>query len=179
MINEPSISLYYHAHDCALGTLMLVASPRGMCRVGLLEENQTPDAWLQRLYGHEATSIPALSGFFTTTCEAIDSYLGEGIELSLPFELCGGTALQRMVWLQLTKIPYGQTISYTDLANKVGFPRAVRAVASACGANPLPLVIPCHRVVAKDGTLGGFSLGGLEVKETLLEIERPKSRWVA
>ena len=97
-----------------------------------------------------------------------------GVRLRLPFDLAEGTALQRMVWLEIARIPYGETISYTQLAERVGFPRAVRAVASACGANPVPIIIPCHRVLAKDGTLGGFSLGGLKTKEYLLLVESQK-----
>lgn len=172
-------SLYFTTHKSRIGTLILVASSRGLQRINLLADGETSEAWLNKHYGDLASNILELSGFFTTTLGAIDSYLADGSELSLPFELTGGTALQRMVWLKIAEIPYGYTVSYTDLATKVGFPRAVRAVASACGANPLPLIIPCHRVVAKDGTLGGFSLGGLAVKETLLGLEKPKSAWAA
>jgi methylated-DNA-[protein]-cysteine S-methyltransferase len=82
-----------------------------------------------------------------------------------------GTAFQRSVWRQLQEIPYGETISYGELARRVGNPKASRAVGSANGANPLPIVIPCHRVIAGDGTLGGFG-GGLPTKQTLLALER-------
>lgn len=174
-----TLSHYYTTHPSRIGTLILVASARGLQRINLLSDGETTESWLKKHYGAESDSIIELKGFFTTALGAIDSYLDEGEELSLPFDLTGGTALQRMVWLAIAKIPYGTTVSYTDLATKVGFPRAVRAVASACGANPIPLVIPCHRVVAKDGTLGGFSLGGLNVKEVLLGVEKPKSAFAA
>lgn len=82
-----------------------------------------------------------------------------------------GTAFQRSVWRQLQEIPYGETISYGELARRVGNPKASRAVGSANGANPLPIVIPCHRVIAGDGTLGGFG-GGLPTKQTLLALEQ-------
>jgi methylated-DNA-[protein]-cysteine S-methyltransferase len=81
-----------------------------------------------------------------------------------------GTAFQRDVWRQLQEIPYGETISYGELARRVGNPKASRAVGSANGANPLPIVIPCHRVIAGDGTLGGFG-GGLPTKQTLIALE--------
>jgi methylated-DNA-[protein]-cysteine S-methyltransferase len=81
-----------------------------------------------------------------------------------------GTAFQRSVWRQLQEIPYGETISYGELARRVGNPKASRAVGSANGANPVPIVIPCHRVIAGDGTLGGFG-GGLLTKQTLLTLE--------
>ena len=85
-----------------------------------------------------------------------------------------GTEFQRSVWRQLQEIPYGETISYGELARRVGNPKASRAVGSANGANPLPIVIPCHRVIAGNGTLGGFG-GGLPMKQTLLALEQGAS----
>jgi len=85
-----------------------------------------------------------------------------------------GTEFQRAVWRQLQDIPYGETISYGDLARRVGNPKAARAVGSANGANPLPIVIPCHRVIAGDGSIGGFG-GGLPTKEILLALEQRTS----
>jgi len=81
-----------------------------------------------------------------------------------------GTPFQQKVWRAIQTIPKGQTRSYTWLARKVGRPKAVRAVANACGANPYPIVVPCHRVIRSDGTLGGFS-GGLKLKRKLLAAE--------
>jgi O-6-methylguanine DNA methyltransferase len=83
-----------------------------------------------------------------------------------------GTSFQRAVWRAMLEIPYGQTRSYGQLAAEVGRPRAYRAVANACGKNPLPIIIPCHRVVASKG-LGGFSLG-IDLKKRLLAIEGVK-----
>jgi methylated-DNA-[protein]-cysteine S-methyltransferase len=85
-----------------------------------------------------------------------------------------GTEFQRAVWRQLQDIPYGETISYGELARRVGNPKAARAVGSANGANPLPIVIPCHRVIAGDGSIGGFG-GGLPTKEILLSLEQRTS----
>ena len=82
-----------------------------------------------------------------------------------------GTELQRCVWSEISAIPFGTTISYSELASRVGRPDAVRAVASACGANPVPLVIPCHRVIASNGGPGGF-IWGLEFKQALLAREQ-------
>src|ERR1700688_3149557 len=100
-------------------------------------------------------------------------FAGKRTEFSLPLAP-EGTAFQRSVWRQLQAIPYGETISYGELARRVGNPKASRAVGSANGANPLPIVIPCHRVIAGDGTLGGFG-GGLPTKQTLLALERRAS----
>ncbi len=81
-----------------------------------------------------------------------------------------GTNFQKKVWDELTKIPYGATISYGELANRVGDKNKMRAVAAANGANPIPIIIPCHRVIGADGSLTGYG-GGLDVKQKLLELE--------
>ena len=82
-----------------------------------------------------------------------------------------GTGFQRTVWQSLTRIPYGETISYGELARRIGKPQASRAVGLANGANPLPIVVPCHRVIGADGSLTGFG-GGLDIKRKLLALER-------
>jgi len=84
--------------------------------------------------------------------------------------LLPGTPFQKKVWIELTKIPYGKTISYLELAKRIGRPKSVRAVANAVGANPLPIQIPCHRVIASNGTIGGYSLG-VKMKIKLLKLE--------
>ena len=100
----------------------------------------------------------------------IDEFLsGKRKVFALPLNI-NGTDFQKSVWNELLKIPYGKTSSYSEIASKIGRPNAYRAVGNACGANPIPLIIPCHRVVAADG-LGGF-LGGLAMKKKLMEIER-------
>lgn len=91
------------------------------------------------------------------------------LEFDLPLDP-KGTAFQRAVWEALRKVPYGETRTYGELAAAVAAPRAVRAVGAACGANPIAIVIPCHRAVAKGGGLGGYS-GGLELKRRLLNLE--------
>ncbi|MBE0570339.1 MAG: methylated-DNA--[protein]-cysteine S-methyltransferase [Ignavibacteriaceae bacterium] len=87
----------------------------------------------------------------------------------LPLELLG-TEFQKKVWNELIKIPYGETISYGELANRMGDKNLMRAVASANGANPIPIIIPCHRVIGANGSLTGYG-GGLDVKQKLLELE--------
>jgi AraC family transcriptional regulator of adaptative response/methylated-DNA-[protein]-cysteine methyltransferase len=92
-----------------------------------------------------------------------------GIGLNLPLDV-RGTAFQQRVWQALQKIPVGQTVSYKDIAEKIGAPKAVRAVASACAANNIAVAIPCHRVVRSDGTLANYAWG-VERKEKLLTTE--------
>jgi methylated-DNA-[protein]-cysteine S-methyltransferase len=96
-------------------------------------------------------------------------FRGDLHEFDLPLE-ASGTAFQRQTWKALQSIPYGETISYAELARRVGNPRAVRAVGTANGANPLPIVIPCHRVIGSDGKLTGYG-GGLDIKQQLLKLE--------
>lgn len=81
-----------------------------------------------------------------------------------------GTSFQHRVWDQLMKIGYGKTVSYSDIAEAIDSPKAIRAVGTAIGKNPIPIIIPCHRVIHKDGSLGGYS-GGLQFKKMLLEVE--------
>ncbi|CAN5552779.1 methylated-DNA--[protein]-cysteine S-methyltransferase [soil metagenome] len=96
-------------------------------------------------------------------------FAGELRKFDLPLN-AAGTAFQRTVWKQLCKVPYGKTASYRDIAAKIANPLAVRAVGSANGRNPIAIVVPCHRIIAADGTLGGYS-GGLWRKEWLLNHE--------
>ena len=107
------------------------------------------------------------------SCAATDQlrayFRGELERFDLPLVL-DGTDFQRRVWLALADIPYGQTISYAELAERIGSPKAVRAVGAANGRNPVPIVLPCHRVIGSDGSLHGYG-GGLDVKAALLDLE--------
>lgn len=101
----------------------------------------------------------------------IEEYFeGSRFEFELPIRL-KGTAFQQKVWAELSKIPYGSSISYSEQALRLGNPEAVRAVGRANGQNPVPLIVPCHRVVGKDGSLVGYG-GGLSIKEELLLLEK-------
>ena len=96
-------------------------------------------------------------------------FAGELQRFDLPLA-AAGTPFQRRVWDELVRIPYGTTIGYAELARRIGAPRAVRAVGGANGANPIPILVPCHRVIGSDGSLTGFG-GGLTRKRALLELE--------
>ena len=103
--------------------------------------------------------------------QLLEYFAGERRDFDLPLAP-EGSDFQREVWSALRNIPYGTTISYGELARRVGRPAAARAVGAANGRNPIPIVIPCHRVIGKDGSLTGFG-GGLQLKERLLELESP------
>jgi methylated-DNA-[protein]-cysteine S-methyltransferase len=106
----------------------------------------------------------------------IREYLeGKRKKLDFPYEMIG-TEFQKEVWKEMSRIPYGEIRSYGELADETGKPRAARAVGNACNRNPLPIIIPCHRVVGADGSLVGFG-GGIELKDKLLKLEKEnKSR---
>lgn len=106
------------------------------------------------------------------TIQQLDDYFtGKRQDFDIPLDLSTGTGFQQKVWQALLQIPYGQTISYAQLANNIGQPTACRAVANANGKNPISLIIPCHRVIASNGSLGGYT-GGIEIKQTLLDVEQ-------
>ncbi|MGQ0811070.1 MAG: methylated-DNA--[protein]-cysteine S-methyltransferase [Nitrospiraceae bacterium] len=122
----------------------------------------------------EQNGVPKASAPYTLSREAraqILSYLqGRRRDFSLPLDLSSGTPFQRRVWKTILRIPYGRVRSYQWVAARVGGKQYARAVGMALGANPVPIVVPCHRIVAHDGSLGGFSCG-LRVKRQLLQLE--------
>ncbi len=114
--------------------------------------------------------MPADHPAFGPACRQLDEFFaGQRKAFDLPLKPLG-TAFQLKVWRELLRIPYGQTSTYGELAKKLGNPRACRAVGAANGRNPLPIIVPCHRVIGSNGKLTGFA-GGLEVKKRLLELE--------
>lgn len=150
-----------------IGDLHLVASARGLQGV-FWKKQAVPMA---RSLRGDAPTIQALR----QTVQQLDEYFeGKRKEFELDLYIVG-TVFQRRVWLELMKIPYGKTCSYSQLAQKIQNPKAVRAVGSANGRNPLSIVIPCHRVIASNGTLGGYA-GGLDIKNRLLELEKNSSK---
>ncbi len=101
----------------------------------------------------------------------LDAYFsGKPESFPIPYIFFNGTEFQHHVWRAVRRIPFGQTITYGELARQIGRPKAVRAVGAANGANPLPIVIPCHRVIQSDGRLGGYA-GGVDIKDELLRLE--------
>ncbi len=159
--------LYWTRHPTPWGSLRLLATDRGLCRV-VLPGEQGVERWIERHLG--SSVLVEGAAVLREAAEQLRRYLsGEGRSFDLPLDIYG-TAFQRAVWQALLEIPYGETRSYAQVAAAVGRPRAARAVGAANAANPLPLVIPCHRVVASGGSLGGYG-GGLALKEALLRLE--------
>ncbi|MFC4101953.1 methylated-DNA--[protein]-cysteine S-methyltransferase [Paenibacillus xanthanilyticus] len=153
------------------GAFLLAADPSGLCYVG------SPGASFEELERGLNRAIP--SGYTLVKDEAamaphaeqVIAYLnGEQGNFTLSFDFMG-TPFQRTVWQALMEIPYGETCTYTEIAQRIGRPDAVRAVGTAIGANPVLIGIPCHRVIGKNGALTGYR-GGLAMKRHLLELER-------
>jgi AraC family transcriptional regulator of adaptative response/methylated-DNA-[protein]-cysteine methyltransferase len=150
------------------GELLVATTGRGICRIML---GRDPNA-LEHLLRDEFSAADVarddsrLAGVVTEVLRRID---GAVPARELPLDV-QGTAFQRRIWQELQCIPRGETQSYGEVAASVGRPGAARAVGSACGSNPVPFVVPCHRVIAADGGLGGYGLG-LDVKEQLLDSE--------
>lgn len=161
-------SMHYHG-----STLWMAATKKGLCYVGTpLDSYDDFSKWLARWFP-QAEKIES-SAKLESYQQTIQRYLnGEQIDMPIPVEW-KGTPFQIEVWQALRDIPYGATVSYAMIAKRIGREKAVRAVGTAIGANPLVFVVPCHRVIAKNGTLGGFR-GGLEMKQHLLQLEQ-KSR---
>ena len=152
----------YDYLDAPIGSLLIAGDAEAIRRIAFPRNGKRvrPEpGWEHSARGPVGKAIRQLREYFAGR--------RSGFDLPLAPE---GTTFQRAVWRQLQEIPYGGTISYGELARRVGNPKASRAVGTANGANPIPIVIPCHRVIAADGKLGGFG-GGLPVKQALLELE--------
>lgn len=152
-----------------LGRLLVAATERGVCRVALGDDAATLERALRAEF--PAADIARDDRRLARAVQALTRHLeGRAPDLDLPVDV-RATAFQRAVWDALRKIPYGQTRSYAEVARAIGRPRAVRAVARAVATNPVAIVVPCHRVVREDGTLGGYRWGP-ERKAALIERER-------
>ena len=160
--------LRYAPFDSPLGVLWLAATAKGLAALELGgDEKAVTDLWRKR-FGLDAVRDAAAVEAFARELEA---YFTRAVtRFHMPLDVLGGTPFQRKVWETLNTIPYGETRSYKWLAAQVGVENGFRAVGLANGANPLPIVVPCHRVVNTNGRLGGYG-GGLDMKRALLRLE--------
>lgn len=162
----PGMGIAYDVMQSPVGRLLIAATTRGICAVsfGPVSDlrRQFPKARIRR--------DPRLLRFARARIRAL---FDGARDAHLPLDI-RGTAFQARVWESLRAIPWGQTRSYAEVARAIGRPRAVRAVAQACGANPVAILVPCHRVIGSDGSLTGYG-GGLPRKRRLLEMEAPSA----
>lgn len=166
---EGLLDVAYTTADSPFGPLLLATTRRGLVRVGL--PNQDAGELLAELAGRVSPRVLEAPAELDQVRRELDLYF-EGkldrFDLPLDWSLSGG--FRQRVLRAIDRIPYGQTRTYTEMARKAGNERAVRAAGSACGSNPIPVVVPCHRVLRTGGALGGYG-GGLPMKEALLELE--------
>jgi methylated-DNA-[protein]-cysteine S-methyltransferase len=156
------MTIYYTHVESPVGRLLLAASDAGMHAIEFHAARHAvsrSDEWVEGDHPLLQTAAAQLREYFAGTRRTFDLPLAPD-----------GTDFQRRVWQTLATIPYGQTVSYAELASRVGKPSASRAVGAANGRNPLPIVLPCHRVIGANGSLTGFG-GGLPTKRFLLELE--------
>lgn len=164
-----TLVLHYTVRRCPLGQVLVAATPKGIAAV-LLGDNKTTliEDLQQRYPGAQLdTGGPVLHRWSDTVLEILEH---PTLQHVVPLDTVSGTDFQRKVWKALRGIPAGQTRTYTELAQAIAQPQAVRAVASACAANPLAVLVPCHRVLRSDGGWGGYRWG-LARKQQLLEQE--------
>lgn len=151
------VTVRYAIADCTLGRCLVAESERGICAILLGDDDTGLIVGLHEMFP-AARDEPADADFQQRVQQVITSINARNTQLTLPLDI-QGTAFQQQVWQALRAIPCGETVSYQQVANAIGKPKAVRAVASACGANKLAIVIPCHRVVRGDGSLSGYRWG--------------------
>jgi methylated-DNA-[protein]-cysteine S-methyltransferase len=162
-------TIYYSTIPSKLvGTIFVASTEKGVCRIDF---HTTEKDFLAQLKKQVPGRIVKGDGPNRRVLSQLRKYLeGKLKQFDCPLDM-EGTAFQKRVWSALKKIPYGKTRSYADVARAIGHPKAFRAVGNANGSNPVPIVVPCHRVIESNGGLGGYG-SGIDVKKQLLEFER-------
>jgi AraC family transcriptional regulator, regulatory protein of adaptative response / methylated-DNA-[protein]-cysteine methyltransferase len=163
-----NVEIRFAIGECSLGSILVAASGRGVCAISLGDD---PDELARELQDRfpRAELIGGDTEFERWVAKVVGFVEAPGVGLDLPLDV-RGTAFQQRVWRALTEIPVGETVSYAEIAKRIGSPKSVRAVAQACAANALAVAIPCHRVVRNDGALSGYRWG-VERKRALLDRE--------
>ena len=162
-------SIRFAIGECSLGSILVAATGQGICAIQFGDD---PDALVRDLQDRfpKALLVGGDQEFERLVAEVVGLVEAPAHGLDLPLDV-RGTAFQQRVWQALRAIPSGSTASYAEIAERIGRPKAVRAVAQACAANPIAVAIPCHRVVRTDGALSGYRWG-VERKRALLEREK-------
>ncbi|MBO8173363.1 MAG: methylated-DNA--[protein]-cysteine S-methyltransferase [Bacillaceae bacterium] len=170
------LTVKYGEMDSPIGPITIASTPRGICQIRFGNSDSQKFSllrWCQKWINSDfqADHLQRDDDAHREVVEQLESYFaGERWEFTVPLDI-RGTSFQKMVWSELLQIPYGETRSYKDIAVNMGAPKAVRAIGGANNKNPLPILIPCHRVVGSNGAMVGYG-GGIHIKEFLLELER-------
>lgn len=175
---EGLVTVGYRVVDSPLGPLWVAVGPRGVAAIAYRGEPEARD--LERLVTLFGPGIVPDPRPVDAIARELDEYFsGRRRTFSTPFDLRGLTPFQQRVLRATARVPFGELTTYASVARHAGNERAYRAAGGAVGSNPIPIVVPCHRVVATDGTLGGYG-GGLDVKRRLIALERgrvPEGGW--
>ena len=164
----PKPAAYYDAWpDTPVGPLLLAASDRGLCAISF---GSSVDDFLRRVERRGFRPAPGPRRVRRAVKQLREYFAGRRRRFDMPVDLAGQTPFQRQVLEAAARVPAGAVASYADIARAIGRPRATRAVGAALGQNPVPIVVPCHRIIGSDGGLHGYG-GGLDVKEKLLRLE--------
>jgi AraC family transcriptional regulator of adaptative response/methylated-DNA-[protein]-cysteine methyltransferase len=164
----PDVAIRFAVGQCSLGAILVARTERGVCAVDLGDEPEPLVRDLEQRFAR-ATLVGADPAFEALVAQVVGLIEQPRVDVRLPLDV-RGTAFQQRVWTALTKIPAGETRTYTQLAVELGAPKGARAVARACASNPVAVAIPCHRVVRADGNLAGYRWG-IERKRELLARE--------
>jgi methylated-DNA-[protein]-cysteine S-methyltransferase len=165
---EGELDVAYTLTDSPVGDLLVATTNRGVCRISFDPEPEHELEWLARAYG---LRVLRASRPLDRPRRELDEYFeGKRKEFDLPVDLAALPSFQQLVLAELQLVPYGATATYGGLAERIGRPRAARAVGGALNKNPVPIVVPCHRIVGASGSLVGYA-GGLERKQKLLALE--------
>ena len=159
--------MYYYYLDTPIGELLLVGESEALCLIGFPEGSMRRDPEVDWTYNERP--------FLAARDQLLGYFAGDRKYFDLPLQLTG-TDFQLNVLKELQQIPYGETASYADIAKRIGKPKAARAVGAANGRNPIPIIVPCHRVIGSKGDLTGFG-GGLDTKQALLRLEAEHSQF--
>lgn len=149
--------------------LFIASTPNGVCKIDFIQNEKAFFRWINRNF-KESSLVYRKNSFEHVILELKQYFNGQRKTFSIKIDLIG-TQFQKMVWEKISGIPYGSTMSYKQIAQEVGGIGCSRAVGNASHRNPIPIIIPCHRVIGSDGSLTGYA-GGLEIKKKLLELER-------
>jgi methylated-DNA-[protein]-cysteine S-methyltransferase len=167
--DEGLLDVAYTMSDSPFGPLLLAATPRGLVKLSL--PGHDPEDALEDLSARISPRVLEAPARLDEARRELDLYFeGKLTEFDLPLDWQLSRDFRRRALRAIDRIPYGKTRSYTEIARSAGNERAVRAAGTACGANPIPIVVPCHRVLRTSGALGGYG-GGLPMKEALLKLE--------
>ena len=171
--NQKRPTIFYAYMETPIGKLLVASSEKGLVRIMFPHEEKADLVSLLKKEYPEETLVEDPEKNLLVIKQIKEYFDGSRTVFSLPLDI-RGTEFQKSVWEALKKVPYGETSSYGEIACSIGKPKAARAVGNANRKNPIPIVIPCHRIIGSDGSMTGFG-GGIPLKKKLLELERHMS----